>query len=62
MKTKEPWRVDLLEWKEMNGMLIPYHLDLAWGESGSVMSYWIVDGISYNVTVEEHLVDRKIPD
>ncbi len=52
---KEPWRVDLLEWKEINGLLIPYHIDIAWGEAGSPWSYWTVDGIAYNVSVEEQL-------
>jgi hypothetical protein len=58
---KEPWRVDLLEWKELNGMLVPTHTDVAWGEAGSPTSYWIVDGISYNVNVAEQLGQRPIP-
>jgi hypothetical protein len=57
---KEPWRVDLLEWKEINGMIIPYHIDIAWGESGSPWSYWNVDGIAYNVRVDEQLGERGI--
>ena len=52
---KEPWRIDLLGWKEINGLNIPYHTAVAWGETGSPWSYWTVDGIAFNVSVEEQL-------
>jgi hypothetical protein len=55
---KEPWRSDLLEWKEINGLLVPTHIDDAWGEVGSPTSYWLVDGIAYNVNVTEQLGQR----
>jgi hypothetical protein len=51
----EPWRVDLLEWKEINGLLVPVYIDIAWGLVGSPTSYWRVDGIAYNVNVTEQL-------
>jgi hypothetical protein len=57
---KEPWRVDLLEWKEINGLLVPSHIDNATGEAGSPTSYWLVDGIAYNVNVTEQLGQRSI--
>jgi len=56
---KEPWRVDLLEWSEINGLTIPNHTDNAWGETGSPWSYWTVDGVSYNVNVDEHLGSQQ---
>lgn len=52
---KEPWRVDLLAWKEFNGLLIPSRVDVAWGESGAPWVYWNVDGIVYNVSVSDQL-------
>jgi hypothetical protein len=52
---KEPWRVDLLGWKKINGLLIPYHTDMAWGEAGAPWVYWTVDGIAYNVNVADKL-------
>lgn len=52
---KEPWRVDLLDWKEFNGLLIPYKTDVAWGQPGAPWAYWTVDGIAYNVDVNEQL-------
>ena len=52
---KEPWRVDLLEWKTIDGLLLPYHTSIAWGESGSPWSYWTLDGVAYNVNVSDHL-------
>ncbi len=51
----EPWQVDLLEWKEINGFLVPVYIDIAWGLVGSPISYWRVDGIAYNVNVTEQL-------
>lgn len=56
----EPWRVDLLEWKEINGLLIPVYIDVAWGLVGSPTSYWRVDGIAYNVNVTEQLGQPSI--
>jgi hypothetical protein len=58
---KEPWRLDLQEWKEFNGMLIPSHIDIAWGESGSPTSYWNLDGIAYNVNVSEQVGAARLP-
>jgi hypothetical protein len=58
---KEPWRVDLQEWKELNGMLIPSHIDVAWGESGAPTSYWNIDGIVYNVNVSEQIEEKQVP-
>lgn len=52
---KEPWRVDLLGWKQMNDLLIPCQVDIALGESGSPWVYWDVDGIVYNVNVSDQL-------
>lgn len=59
---KEPWRVDLQEWKELNGMLVPSHIDVAWGESGAPTSYWNIDGIVYNVNVSEQLGEKRVPE
>ena len=56
---KEPWRVDLLAWKMMNGILIPWQVDIAWGESGAPWVYWNVDGIVYNVNVSDQLGGEK---
>jgi len=58
---KEPWRLDLLEWKESQGLLVPTHTDVAWGLVGSPTSYWQVDGIAYNVNVAEQLSERSQP-
>jgi hypothetical protein len=52
---KEPWRIDLLEWKTFHGLLLPCHTAIAWGESGSPWSYWAVDGVAYNVNVSDQL-------
>ena len=52
---KEPWRVDLLAWKNFHGLLIPDQIAVAWGESGSPWSFWNVDGIAYNVNVSDQL-------
>ena len=52
---QEPWRVDLLTWKQLNGLLIPDQTSVAWGESGSPLSYWSVDGVAYNVNVTDQL-------
>ena len=52
---REPWRVDLLAWKTMNGLLIPWQVDIAWDESGAPRVYWNVDGIVYNVNVADQL-------
>jgi hypothetical protein len=52
---KEPWRVDLLTWKSEQGFLIPGEIAVGWGEGGSPVSYWTVDGVAYNVHVEDQL-------
>ena len=52
---KEPWRVDLLEWKTFEGLRIPSQVAVAWGETGSPWSYWSVEGVVYNVDVSEKL-------
>ena len=54
---EEPWRVDLLAWKRLNGLEIPCKVDIAWGESGSPWVHWNVDGIVYNVNVSDQLGD-----
>ena len=54
---KEPWRVDLLEWKRFGGLLIPSRVAMAWGEPGSPVSYWNVEGVAYNVDVSDQLSD-----
>ena len=48
----EPWQLNLLEWKDFHGMLLPYHTSVAWGEGGSPTSYWQIDGVAYNVHIE----------
>jgi hypothetical protein len=52
---KTPWRVDLLTWKTFHGVNIPDQIAMAWGESGSPWSYWTVDGVAYNVNVDDQL-------
>jgi hypothetical protein len=56
---QEPWRMDLLAWKEFQGMLIPEQISVAWGESGSPWSYWTLDGVAYNVHVDDQLGERR---
>lgn len=51
----EPWRLDLLSWRKFNDLLIPDQTSLAWGESGSPISYWTLDGAAYNVSVDDQL-------
>ncbi len=58
---KEPWRADLLEWKDFDGLLLPSPIDVAWGESGSPTSYWMVDGVAYNVDISAQLGERLMP-
>lgn len=55
---REPWRIDLLEWKPCHGMLIPGYLSIAFGEPGSPCSYWSVDGTTYNVNVSDQLPEH----
>lgn len=57
---KEPWRVDLLAWKDFYGMLIPCQFSVAWGESGSPWSYWNIDGVAYNVNVSDQLGESSV--
>lgn len=52
---KEPWRVDLLEWRPIEGVLLPCHISVAWGEAGAPWSYWWVEGAAYNVDVSDKL-------
>jgi hypothetical protein len=52
---QEPWRLDLLEWKKDQGIDIPSMVALAKGESGSPNSYWTLDGVVYNVNVDDQL-------
>jgi hypothetical protein len=56
---QEPWRMDLLAWKEFHGILIPAQVSVAWGESGSPWSYWTLDGVAYNVHVDDQLGERR---
>lgn len=52
---KEPLHVDLMEWKVFNGVLIPYHIAVAWGETGTPWVYWQLDGVAENVKVGDQL-------
>jgi hypothetical protein len=52
---KEPWRADLLEWKDYEGLSLPCKIAVAWGDPGSAWSYWDVDGVAFNVDVNEKL-------
>jgi hypothetical protein len=52
---KEPWRVDLLTWREVQNMQIPCQISVAWGEAGSPWSYWTAEGVAYNVNVSDQL-------
>lgn len=56
-EAKAPWRVDLMAWKKYQNFTIPCQIAIAWGESGSPVSYWDVDGIAYNVNVSDQLGD-----
>jgi hypothetical protein len=56
---QEPWRMDLLAWKEFHGILLPEQISVAWGEGGSPWSYWTLDGVAYNVSVDDHLGERQ---
>ncbi len=53
--TTEPWQLNLLEWKNFHGLLLPYHTSVAWGEGGSPTSYWVIDGVAYNVNIDPFL-------
>jgi hypothetical protein len=53
--TKEPWRVDLFEWKKVGECLLPTQIVIAMGESGSPTSYLTIDGVVYNVDVDDQL-------
>jgi hypothetical protein len=53
--TKEFWRMDMLEWKVFQGLLLPCHVGIAWGEMGSPWAYWTVDGVALNVHVSDQL-------
>jgi hypothetical protein len=52
---KKPWRVDLLDWRTINGVLLPAQLATATDESGSPGAYLTLDGVAYNVDVSERL-------
>lgn len=51
----EPWRLDLHEWKTFHGLLLPCRAAVAWGESGTPLWYWSLDGVTYNVNVSDQL-------
>jgi hypothetical protein len=51
----EPWRLDLHEWKTFHGLLLPRRTAVASGESGTPVWYWTVDGVAYNVNVNDQL-------
>lgn len=51
----EPWRFDLLQWKDFHGLNIPGEVAVAWGETGAPWVYWSVDGVAYNVNVIDQL-------
>jgi hypothetical protein len=55
VQDKDPWRVDLLAWKHIGGHLLPVHLAVAWGESGSPGAYWMLEGVAYNVDIAERI-------
>ena len=52
---KEPWRVNLLEWRKFGELTLPSQVAIAWGESGSPWSYWWLEGVAYNVDVSDRL-------
>lgn len=52
---KAPWRLDLLAWKPFQGMQLPCQAAMAWGETGAPRSYWYIEGIAYNVGVDDQL-------
>jgi hypothetical protein len=54
----ELWRVDILSWKEAHGLQIPGEISVGWGAAGSPVSYWTVDGVAYNVHVEDQLAEE----
>lgn len=55
----EPWRLDLHEWKNFHGLLLPWRTAIATGESGTPVWYWSVDGVSYNVNVSDQLGEPR---
>lgn len=53
----EPWRVDILAWRQEHGWLIPGEIAVGRGAAGSPVFYMSVDGAAYNVHVEDYLGD-----
>jgi hypothetical protein len=54
---KAPWRLDLLAWKPFQGLQLPCQAAMARGETGAPRSYWYIEGIAYNVGVDDQLVE-----
>jgi hypothetical protein len=52
---KTPWRIELTEWKNFHSVKIPVRFAVTWEDEGSPWSYWTVEGVEYNVDIEDKL-------
>ena len=52
---KTPWRIELTEWKNFHSVKIPVRFAVTWEDEGSLWSYWTVEGVEYNVDIEDNL-------
>lgn len=50
---KVPWEIDLLEWDEFSGVLIPSESSVKWADEEKPWSYWSIEGVLYNVKISE---------
>lgn len=48
---KVPWEIDILEWKEIDGVFIPSYSSVKWDDEKEPWSYWDIKGVSYNVEI-----------
>jgi hypothetical protein len=50
-----PWLVEFTEWKMFHSVKIPVRYASIWEDEGSPWSYWIVEGVEYNVDISDNI-------
>jgi len=47
------WQIDLIEWNEFDGVLIPSESSVKWADEKKLWSYWSIEGVLYNIEISD---------
>lgn len=52
------WQIDIIEWNEFNGVLIPSESSAKWVDEKTPWSFWRIEGILYNIEISNEFEEE----